>query len=203
MKTNPTKRLSIVIAAAILTLCSSQTLSVMAAEENLAKLKPEDWVKDLPEKARTDFIQSRSETDDERRLMAMRSWMAVWRSKIKEPYGNLVDLDYVEKSLDSKRISFQIGKQIAMERQELTAREGILANVSMLIRTAKPRVIQDEHLAATLGKHEKRLEKATEIARRSKDQLFNWESKWGYHTVPHPEDWKKKTKHNPHWYWPK
>lgn len=204
MQTNSKKHTLTAITAWFLALSLYQIpLSCIGAEENLAKLKPEDWVKELPAKAQADFIQARAEANDDRRLMAMRSWSSIWRSKLKEPYGTLVDLDYMEKCLESKRASFEIGKQIASERQELTEREGVLSNVAVLIRTIKARSAQDGYIAGLLAKRESRLERATEIARRSKDQLFNWQSKWGYSNVPHPEDWKKKTKRNPHWYWPK
>jgi len=113
-------------------------------------VQADEWMKSLPPRALPGFLQARSDAKAGKGLIGMRSWRAVWGSKLREPTRGFTELEFAELLLtDTTKAGSASAEQ--MQKQQN------LREAAMIVQNIRTRNVTDPALLNRLEETAKKI----------------------------------------------
>jgi formylglycine-generating enzyme required for sulfatase activity len=112
---------------------------------------PDDWMKGIPPRAMSGYLQARTDAQAGKGLLAMRSWRAFWTNKLRDPTRAYLELEFAELLLTDN------SKETTPALEEQKKKQNI-REAGIIVRSIRARNVTDAGLLNKLEETAKKIQ---------------------------------------------
>lgn len=128
-----------------------------AGTVNLQKLKPEDWVRGLPDQAQAKYFEIRVSLRGNERIEALRSWVSQWASSLRDPNRAFVEFDYIRSAIENRepllceKTNVSSRSDRVHQEAAMRLRLSVLDSLDNIVRSIRTRGLKDYEILKMIG----------------------------------------------------